>query len=80
MTTGRQESGLQPRRWPKIGPWWGYLARAARVRRSVEAIGVWRERRRMRRHLTLLSEHMLQDIGVSRADVVQEAEKPFWRK
>jgi len=46
----------------------------------VEAIGVWRERRRMRRHLTLLSEHMLQDIGVSRADVVQEAEKPFWRK
>jgi len=65
---------------PKVGPWSGFLALAAWVRRVVEAIDVWRARRRMRRHLTLLSEHMLLDIGVSRSDVVQEAGKPFWRK
>jgi uncharacterized protein YjiS (DUF1127 family) len=40
---------------------------------------LWRERSRQRRHLAQLSDHMLHDIGLSRADVWSECEKPFWR-
>jgi uncharacterized protein YjiS (DUF1127 family) len=39
----------------------------------------WLERARQRRHLLSLSDHMLRDIGLSRADVEGEAGKPFWR-
>jgi len=39
----------------------------------------WCARARERRMLLQLDERMLKDIGVSRADVVQEAGKPFWR-
>ncbi len=40
----------------------------------------WRERRRSRAELASLDERMLRDIGVSRADVWHEINKPFWRK
>ena len=39
----------------------------------------WLDRARQRRHLLTLSDHMLRDIGLSRADVESEAGKPFWR-
>lgn len=39
----------------------------------------WSERRRQRRALEALPDHLLHDIGVSRADAVAEADKPFWR-
>ena len=37
------------------------------------------ERRRQRRILLGLGDAMLKDIGLSRADVMVEGEKPFWR-
>ncbi len=37
------------------------------------------ERRKQRADLQCMSEHMLKDIGLSRADVMREASKPFWR-
>jgi uncharacterized protein YjiS (DUF1127 family) len=40
----------------------------------------WVERRRQRRALLELNEHMLKDIGVSAADAWQESQKPFWRQ
>jgi uncharacterized protein YjiS (DUF1127 family) len=40
----------------------------------------WFERARQRRHLGELSDHMLKDIGLSRADVEVEVAKPFWRQ
>ena len=40
---------------------------------------IWLERARQRRQLQQLSEHMLKDIGLSRADVEAEVSKPFWR-
>jgi uncharacterized protein YjiS (DUF1127 family) len=76
MSAARQESG----RRPKIGAWPGFLARVARALSRAAATRAWLERRRTRRHLTRLSDHMLRDIGISRGDVVQEAQKPFWRK
>jgi uncharacterized protein YjiS (DUF1127 family) len=39
----------------------------------------WLERARQRRQLAELSDHMLRDIGLTRADAWAESEKPFWR-
>ena len=39
----------------------------------------WLERARQRRQLRQLGDHMLKDIGLSRADVDAEASKPFWQ-
>ena len=44
-----------------------------------DVMATWNERRRQRRALEALPDHLLQDIGLSRADVVNEADKPFWR-
>ena len=38
----------------------------------------WQELARQRRALAALDDHMLKDIGLSRADARQEAERPFW--
>ncbi len=39
----------------------------------------WLERRRQRRSLLGLSDHMLKDIGVTRGEALREGTKPFWR-
>ncbi len=44
-----------------------------------ETIRTWRERQQQRRELSRWSERDLHDVGLSRSDVVFEAEKPFWR-
>lgn len=41
---------------------------------------VWQERFGGRRRLSRLSDHMLKDIGISRADAEREAGKRFWRQ
>jgi uncharacterized protein YjiS (DUF1127 family) len=38
----------------------------------------WQERTRQRRQLSELDDRMLKDIGLTRADVAREVEKPFW--
>ncbi len=44
-----------------------------------DTVADWSERRRQRRALQALPDHLLHDIGVSRAEVAQEADKPFWK-
>lgn len=44
-----------------------------------DTVATWNERRRQRRALEALPDHLLQDIGLSRADAVTEADKPFWQ-
>lgn len=46
---------------------------------TVTLLARWQDRRRDRRMLMEMDEHMLKDIGISRADVYQESRKPFWR-
>ena len=75
MSVGRRESGLQPGRLRFLS-----AAIGARGQMVIEAIATWVERRRTRRRLNHLSDHMLKDIGISRADRARELEKPFWRK
>lgn len=40
---------------------------------------LWRERYRNRQELARWTDRDLHDVGVSRSDIVHEAEKPFWR-
>ena len=47
--------------------------------RFAQILSLWHERARQRRHLQTLSDHMLRDIGLTRADVCGECSKPFWR-
>lgn len=39
----------------------------------------YRENARQRRQLAQLPDYLLKDIGVTRADAMKEAEKPFWK-
>jgi uncharacterized protein YjiS (DUF1127 family) len=65
--------------------------RGDRTEKVAEPSGDWRTtiarwiaRRRQRRALREIAEsndrHLLRDIGVSRQEAFQEAEKPFWRR
>jgi uncharacterized protein YjiS (DUF1127 family) len=40
----------------------------------------WHRRSRDRAQLAMLDDRMLRDIGVTRADVWNECNKPFWRQ
>ena len=46
---------------------------------AIDTLLAWSERARERRQLMQFDDHMLHDIGVTRADVEAEAAKPFWR-
>jgi len=50
------------------------------VRRMVALIQLWRQRLRARRELMARSDRELRDIGITRSDAHQEADKPFWRE
>ena len=51
----------------------------AALDRVLDAPFVWADRVAERRHLAELDDHMLQDIGLSRADLHAVTSKPFWR-
>ena len=46
---------------------------------AMELLLTWQERANQRFHLQQMSDHMLKDVGISRADVHMEASKPFWK-
>lgn len=53
--------------------------RHTRPARPVAKLRLWQERVRQRHELSLLDDHILQDIGLTREQVEAEARKPFWR-
>jgi uncharacterized protein YjiS (DUF1127 family) len=55
--------------WSNLSKWIGP---------TIRTLLRWEDRRRQRRALHYLSDAMLKDIGLSRADVENEAAKPFW--
>jgi uncharacterized protein YjiS (DUF1127 family) len=63
--------------WPRTSLGWT-LGRAA-LARMAAVMSAWHERARQRRALMQLSDHMLRDIGIARAEAIGEAGKPFWR-
>ncbi|MDD2056023.1 DUF1127 domain-containing protein [Pseudomonas sp. GD03860] len=48
------------------------------VQGVVQQLARWRQLHRQRMELARLSDAALHDIGMSRADVLQEVERPFW--
>lgn len=49
------------------------------IRPLIALVAEWGERRRQRRALLEMGDHLLKDIGVGRADAWAEGNKPFWR-
>jgi uncharacterized protein YjiS (DUF1127 family) len=45
----------------------------------VARIQLWFDVSRQRKQLARLSDHMLEDIGVDRAQINAELRKPFWK-
>lgn len=48
--------------------------------RLADTVLGWFERTRQRHALARMDTRMLADMGISRADALHEAEKPFWRE
>ncbi|SDR96079.1 DUF1127 domain-containing protein [Pseudomonas oryzae] len=59
--------------WQRVGD-----ARPAWWRRVWQRIVRWRQLARQRRQLAMLSDVALKDIGLSRADIWEETQRPFW--
>ena len=47
--------------------------------KATDTVLDWQDRARQRRHLGEMDDHLLRDIGLSRADLEYESSKPFWR-
>jgi uncharacterized protein YjiS (DUF1127 family) len=66
----------------------GYaIARSVSFEKALPTIGLdawwsrfkrWNQLARQRRQLAMLDDAALKDIGLNRADVMQESERPFW--
>lgn len=46
--------------------------------RVIHQLQRWQKLASQRRHLATLSDAALKDMGLSRVDVFQESERPFW--
>ena len=58
----------------------GFAAAAKRLLgRGFDLLYAWQVRAEQRHHLSRLDDRLLRDMGLSRADVAQESEKPFWK-
>jgi uncharacterized protein YjiS (DUF1127 family) len=53
-------------------------ALCAALSRGLAAVMRWQELARQRRALAALDDHMLKDLGLSRADAAQESGRRFW--
>lgn len=73
---GAASAGHRPvgRRWRGFAGLAGSL-----IVRLADHLDLWQQRLRDRDMLRQMTTAQLKDIGVSRADALNEAEKPFWR-
>jgi uncharacterized protein YjiS (DUF1127 family) len=70
--------------WPaELDGRFGRLALTVLLRpwleRTAETLEMWARRRREREALMRLDDHVLHDVGLSRAQAEAEWRKPFWR-
>jgi len=56
-----------------------FVALGSAFQASVLAVIIWQERAQSRTRLERLDDAALKDMGLDRADVSHEAEKPVWR-
>ena len=50
------------------------------LRGAVETLLNWQHRAAERQQLASLSDYDLKDVGLTRADALMEAQKPFWQR
>lgn len=55
------------------------VAPGARLARIVDAVLAWQQREFDRAAMASMSDHQLRDVGLTRAEVLRECAKPFWR-
>ena len=48
------------------------------LRQVLHTLSIWWTRAAERQRLSMLSDHLLRDIGLNRVDVYREVSKPFW--
>ncbi len=49
------------------------------ARLTLTKLFLWKRNYRTRRHLSELPEHLWNDIGLEKQEVLRESRKPFWR-
>ena len=49
------------------------------LEKTLGTVKMWKARSRQRKQLALLDNRLLEDIGLTKADVKREIAKPFWR-
>ncbi len=64
---------------PAFGPARAGAALRDAALRALKLAAQWRARARERRALAAMVDRELRDIGVTRAEIWAETEKPFWR-
>lgn len=75
-----ESSGDRPLKVDGVALAWFALRRLGHdLGRGLDRLLLWAERSTQRRHLAELNDHMLRDIGLTRADAMAETTKPFWR-
>jgi uncharacterized protein YjiS (DUF1127 family) len=72
-TEGLSSAGATVRRPPAITPF-----AAALARKAIATLLSWGDRRRQRRALAELDDHLLRDIGLTRHQARVEALRPLW--
>jgi uncharacterized protein YjiS (DUF1127 family) len=82
MSTLRSSSAILAHRSTGLGG--SRMVRSARlglraIERACDLVLSWQARARQRHELQSLNDHMLRDIGLTRADVMAEVTKPFWQ-
>ena len=75
MAAYARRARLDHGRPPAIGP--AGILRAAGTRLLL-ALLQWQELAQQRRRLLAMDDHMLKDIGITRADAWHEGTRPFW--
>ena len=58
---------------------WTLQASTALAATALTALFTWYVRRQQRHDLAGLDDRALKDVGLTRADVAREVDKPFWR-
>ena len=80
MLTGSLEAGRRVLLAPPNTKLQRVAAFVHTIRRIPHIVRVWFMRAESRRAMAMLSDHVLRDIGLTRADAERELLKPFWRE
>ena len=73
---GTQRDEGQPA-GPRLATLWAAFTRRLTI--ILDTLATWQERASQRYRLAELDDRMLRDVGLSRADIRREVERPFWR-